>query len=84
VILPAAAPSIVSGMRISAGIAWLVIVAAEILIGGTGVGYFVWNEWNNLSITSIITAILLIGAIGLVIDRLFGLLQHWVSFGREV
>ncbi|MBD2186651.1 ABC transporter permease [Pseudanabaena sp. FACHB-723] len=84
VILPAAAPSIVSGMRISAGIAWLVIVAAEILIGGTGVGYFVWNEWNNLSITSIITAILLIGAIGLIIDRLFGLLQHWVSFGREV
>jgi nitrate/nitrite transport system permease protein len=83
VILPAAAPSIVSGMRISAGIAWLVIVAAEILIGGTGVGYFVWNEWNNLSITSIITAILLIGAIGLIIDRLFGLLQHWVSFGRE-
>ena len=84
VILPAAAPSIVAGMRISAGIAWLVIVAAEILIGGTGVGYFVWNEWNNLSITSIITAILLIGAIGLIIDRLFGLLQHWVSFGREV
>ncbi|PZU99991.1 MAG: nitrate ABC transporter permease [Pseudanabaena sp.] len=84
VILPAAAPSIVSGMRISAGIAWLVIVAAEILIGGTGVGYFVWNEWNNLSITSIITAILLIGAIGLIIDRLFGLLQHWVSFGRAV
>ncbi|WP_410175982.1 ABC transporter permease [Pseudanabaena galeata] len=84
VILPAAAPSIVSGMRISAGIAWLVIVAAEILIGGTGVGYFVWNEWNNLSITSIITAILMIGAIGLIIDRLFGLLQHWVSFGREV
>jgi nitrate/nitrite transport system permease protein len=83
VILPAAAPSIVSGMRISAGIAWLVIVAAEILIGGTGVGYFVWNEWNNLSITSIITAILLIGAIGLIIDRLFGLLQHSVSFGRE-
>lgn len=84
VILPAAAPSIVAGMRISAGIAWLVIVAAEILLGGTGVGYFVWNEWNNLSITSIITAILLIGAIGMIIDRLFGLLQHWVSFGREV
>lgn len=83
VILPAAAPSIVAGMRISAGIAWLVIVAAEILIGGTGVGYFVWNEWNNLNITSIITAILLIGAIGLIIDRLFGLLQHSVSFGRE-
>lgn len=84
VILPASAASIVAGMRISAGIAWLVIVAAEILLGGTGLGYFVWNEWNNLSITSIITAILVIGAVGLIIDRMFGLLQHWVSFGRQV
>jgi nitrate/nitrite transport system permease protein len=84
VILPASASSIVAGMRISAGIAWLVIVAAEILLGGTGLGYFVWNEWNNLSITSIITAILVIGAVGLIIDRLFGLLEHWVSFGRQV
>ncbi|HEY8330349.1 MAG TPA: nitrate ABC transporter permease, partial [Pseudomonas sp.] len=49
VILPAAAPTIITGMRISMGIAWLVIVAAEMLIGGTGIGYFVWNEWNNLS-----------------------------------
>ncbi len=49
VILPAAAPTIVTGMRISIGIAWLVIVAAEMLVGGTGIGYFVWNEWNNLS-----------------------------------
>jgi nitrate/nitrite transport system permease protein len=49
VILPAAAPTILTGMRISMGIAWLVIVAAEMLVGGTGIGYFVWNEWNNLS-----------------------------------
>ena len=48
VILPAAAPTIMTGMRISIGIAWLVIVAAEMLVGGTGIGYFVWNEWNNL------------------------------------
>ncbi|WP_371257820.1 ABC transporter permease [Synechococcus sp. PCC 7502] len=84
VILPAAAPSIVAGLRISIGIAWLVIVAAEILLGGTGIGYFIWNEWNNLSITSIITAIIVIGFVGLLFDRLFGLLQHWVSFGRQV
>ncbi|WP_310452602.1 ABC transporter permease, partial [Sulfuritalea sp.] len=45
VILPAAAPTILTGMRISMGIAWLVIVAAEMLVGGTGIGYFVWNEW---------------------------------------
>ncbi|WP_353173500.1 nitrate ABC transporter permease, partial [Paracandidimonas soli] len=56
VILPAAAPTIMTGMRISIGIAWLVIVAAEMLVGGTGIGYFVWNEWNNLSIANIISA----------------------------
>jgi nitrate/nitrite transport system permease protein len=81
VILPAAAPNIVAGLRISIGIAWLVIVAAEILVGGTGLGYFVWNEWNNLQITSIITAIVVIGMVGLLLDRLFGLLQQWVAFG---
>ncbi len=83
VILPAAAPSIVAGLRISIGIAWLVIVAAEILVGGTGLGYFVWNEWNNLSITSIITAIIVIGLVGIVLDRVFGLLQSLVSFGKH-
>lgn len=82
VILPAAAPNIVAGLRISLGIAWLVIVAAEILLSG-GIGYFVWNEWNNLKITSIITAILIVGLVGLVLDRLFGLLQNWVSFGQR-
>jgi nitrate/nitrite transport system permease protein len=54
VILPAAAPAIVAGLRISIGSAWVAIVAAEMLIGGTGVGYFVWNEWNNLQLTSVI------------------------------
>ncbi|WP_083885616.1 nitrate ABC transporter permease [Synechococcus sp. PCC 7336] len=83
VILPAAAPNIVSGLRISIGISWLVIVAAEILVGGTGLGYFVWNEWNNLSITSIITAIVVIGLVGIILDRIFGILQSLVSFGRQ-
>ena len=68
IILPAAAPTILTGMRISIGIAWLVIVAAEMLVGGTGIGYFVWNEWNNLSITNVITAILLIGLVGMSLD----------------
>ena len=70
VILPAAAPTIVTGMRISIGIAWLVIVAAEMLVGGTGIGYFVWNEWNNLSITNVIIAILVIGVVGMMLDQL--------------
>ncbi|MBV9386279.1 MAG: nitrate ABC transporter permease [Chroococcidiopsidaceae cyanobacterium CP_BM_ER_R8_30] len=83
VILPAAAPNIVAGLRISIGIAWLVIVAAEILVGGTGIGYFIWNEWNNLKITSIITAIVVVGLVGLLLDRMFGLLQTWVSFGQK-
>lgn len=81
VILPAAAPNIVAGLRISIGISWLVIVAAEMIVGGTGLGSFVWSEWNNLNVTSIITAIVVIGLVGIVLDRLLGILQAWVSFG---
>jgi nitrate/nitrite transport system permease protein len=80
IILPAAAPTIVTGMRISIGIAWLVIVAAEMLVGGTGIGYFVWNEWNNLSITSVITAILVIGIVGMLLDQLLARLARLVTF----
>ena len=80
VILPAAAPTILTGMRISMGIAWLVIVAAEMLVGGTGLGYFVWNEWNNLSLTSVILAILLIGVVGMLLDLVFARLQKLVTY----
>lgn len=80
VILPAAAPTIVTGMRISMGIAWLVIVAAEMLVGGTGIGYFVWNEWNNLSLTNVIFAILVIGVVGMALDALFARLQKAVTY----
>ena len=80
VILPAAAPTILTGMRISMGIAWLVIVAAEMLVGGTGIGYFLWNEWNNLSLSSVIFAIVMIGTVGMLLDTLFGQLQKVVSY----
>jgi nitrate/nitrite transport system permease protein len=80
VILPAAAPTILTGMRISIGIAWLVIVAAEMLVGGTGIGYFVWNEWNNLSITNVITAILVIGVVGMVLDQCLAACARLVTF----
>jgi len=80
IILPAAAPTIVTGMRISIGIAWLVIVAAEMLVGGTGIGYFVWNEWNNLSITSVIVAILMIGTVGMLLDLLLAQAARAVSY----
>jgi nitrate/nitrite transport system permease protein len=80
VILPAAAPTILTGMRISMGIAWLVIVAAEMLVGGTGIGYFVWNEWNNLALPNVIFAITMIGLVGMVLDLLFGWLQKLVTY----
>lgn len=82
VILPAAAPTIVTGMRISIGIAWLVIVAAEMLVGGTGIGYYVWNEWNNLDLTSVVFSILMIGLVGMLLDAAFGLIQQKVSYSE--
>jgi nitrate/nitrite transport system permease protein len=80
IILPAAAPTILTGMRISIGIAWLVIVAAEMLVGGTGIGYFVWNEWNNLSITNVIIAILVIGVVGMALDLILARFTRAVTF----
>src|ERR1700716_1439393 len=80
VILPAAAPTILTGMRISIGVAWLVIVAAEMLVGGTGIGYFVWNEWNNLSIVNVINAILLIGVGGMPLDPILARRTRMVTF----
>ena len=72
VILPAALPTIFTGLRISIGISWLVIVAAEMLVGGTGIGYYVWNEWNNLDLASVVFSILMIGVIGMGLDALIG------------
>ena len=80
VILPAAAPTILTGMRISIGIAWLVIVAAEMLVGGTGIGYYVWNEWNNLDLISVIFSILMIGIVGMLLDMLLGSLSRLVEY----
>lgn len=80
VVLPAAAPTIMTGMRISVGIAWLVIVAAEMLVGGTGIGYFVWNEWNNLSVANNLCAILFIGLVGMALDLALARLGRLVSY----
>ena len=82
VILPAAAPTILTGMRISIGIAWLVIVAAEMLVGGTGIGYFVWNEWNNLSIANILCGILAIGLVGMALDLAVARAQRSLTFAE--
>ncbi len=80
VILPAAAPTILTGMRISIGIAWLVIVAAEMLVGGTGIGYYVWNEWNNLDLNSVIFSILMIGVVGMLLDIALGTVARLVQY----
>ena len=82
IIIPAALPNIVSGLRISMGISWLVIVAAEMLLG-TGLGYFIWNEWNNLYIPNILVAIFIIGLVGLILDSIFAALEKFVEFGRK-
>jgi nitrate/nitrite transport system permease protein len=80
VILPAAAPTILTGMRISIGIAWLVIVAAEMLVGGTGIGYYVWNEWNNLDLASVIFSIVMIGMVGMLLDIALGSISRLVEY----
>ncbi len=80
VILPAAAPTILTGMRISIGIAWLVIVAAEMLVGGTGIGYVVWNEWNGLRLDKMIVAILIIGIVGMLLDLMLARASKLVAY----
>lgn len=80
VILPGAGPTIVAGLRISMGSAWVAIVPAEALLGSLGLGYFVWNEWNNLSLTSVIFAILIIGIVGVCIDVLFNMLARRLAY----
>lgn len=79
IILPASLPYIFTGLRISLGIAWLVIVAVEMLTGGIGIGFFVWDEWNRLNLHSVFLAILVIGVTGLVLDFLIGKLQQFVT-----
>ncbi|WP_315711099.1 nitrate ABC transporter permease [Brenneria uluponensis] len=69
ILLPAILPSILTGVRLSIGIAWLVIVATEMLTGGIGIGFWIWNEWNNLNVENIIIAIVVIGVIGLLLEQ---------------
>lgn len=79
IILPASLPYIFTGLRISLGIAWLVIVAVEMLTGGVGIGFFVWNEWNRLNLNSVFLAVLVIGVTGLLLDYALGQIQVLVT-----
>ena len=76
IIIPATLPYVFTGYRLSLGLAWLVIVAAEMLTGAPGVGGFLWQEYNALVYSHIILAIITIGVIGFLLDRLMGLIQH--------
>lgn len=78
VMLPAAAPSIFSGLRIGVGLSWLAIIAAEMLIGGVGIGFFIWDAWNSSRISDIILALVCVGLVGFALDRVVA------SIGRKV
>lgn len=80
VVLPFSLPHIITGLRLSVGVAWLVIVAGEMLSGGQGIGFFVWDSWNALSLERVISAILIIGIVGLLLDRGFALLEKKVTY----
>lgn len=71
VVIPFSMPHVLTGLRLSMGIAWLVIVAGEMLSGNTGIGFFVWDSWNALSLTRVLSAVLAIGLVGLLLDQLF-------------
>jgi nitrate/nitrite transport system permease protein len=81
IMVPSAAPYIFSGLRIGVGLSWLAIVAAEMLTGGVGIGFFIWDAWNSSRLTDIIVALLYIGVTGFVLDRLVGWIGRVVSRG---
>jgi nitrate/nitrite transport system permease protein len=81
IMVPAAAPYIFSGLRIGVGLSWLAIVAAEMLTGGVGIGFFIWDAWNSSRLTDIIVALVYIGLTGFMLDRLVGWLGRVISRG---
>ena len=80
ILFPAVLPYMLTGVRLSVGTAWLVIVAAEMLTGGVGIGFWVWDEWNNLNVQHILIAILVIGVVGLLLEQALVALAKRFSF----
>jgi nitrate/nitrite transport system permease protein len=70
ILFPSVLPYMLTGVRLAVGTAWLVIVAAEMLTGGQGIGFWLWDEWNNLNVAHILIAIFIIGAVGLMLETL--------------
>jgi nitrate/nitrite transport system permease protein len=83
IMLPAAAPYIFTGLRIGIGLAWLAIVAAEMLTGGVGIGFFIWDAWNSSRLPDIIVALIYIGLVGFALDRLVAGLAVLVTHGTS-
>jgi nitrate/nitrite transport system permease protein len=84
IMIPAAAPYIFTGLRIGIGLSWLAIVAAEMLIGGVGIGFFIWDAWNSSHISEIILALFYVGIIGFVLDRMIAGLAKIVTRGTAL
>ena len=84
IMMPAAAPYIFSGLRIGVGLSWLAIVAAEMLIGGVGVGFFIWDAWNSSRISDIVLALVYVGLVGFALDRIVSWIGRWVARGSSV
>ncbi len=82
IIWPASLPYVFTGLRISLGIAWLVIVAVEMLTGGIGIGFFVWDEWSRLNLSSVFLAVIVIGLTGLLLDYALGKVEALVTHRR--
>jgi nitrate/nitrite transport system permease protein len=82
ILFPAVLPYMITGVRLSIGVAWLVIVAAEMLTGGVGIGFWVWDEWNNLDVKHIIIAIFTVGIVGLLLEQSMVLLAKKFSYGQ--
>ena len=83
ILIPATLPHILTGMRLSLSVAWMVIVAAEMLTGGIGIGFYVWDEWNNLNVASIIVAIGVIGLVGILLESVMNLAQRHFDYNRR-
>ena len=83
IILPVSVPYIFTGMRLSLGIAWLVIVAAEMLTGGIGIGFWIWDEYNNLNYHNIIIGIIVVGVIGYLLDLMMGKIANYFDYTKK-
>lgn len=83
ILVPSVLPYVLTGVRLSIGTAWLVIVAAEMLTGGTGIGFWLWDEWNNLNVQHIIIAIVIIGLVGMLLDAALLALARRFAFAEE-